>query len=86
MFKRILQIIRKEFIQIWRDSGLVRMVVMTPLLQLLIYGYVVATEIRALPMVVLDRVRIGGKPPPHRAVSWHAAISIWKLRRARCGR
>lgn len=54
MLKRSLQIIRKEFIQIRRDSGLVRMVVLTPLLQLLIYGYVVATEIRALPLVVLD--------------------------------
>jgi ABC-2 type transport system permease protein len=53
--RRILRIIRKEFIQIRRDSGLVRMVVLTPLLQLLIYGYVVATDIRALPLVVLDR-------------------------------
>ena len=55
MLKRILRIIRKEFIQIRRDRGLRRMVVMAPLLQLLIYGYVVATEIRSLPMVVLDR-------------------------------
>jgi ABC-2 type transport system permease protein len=55
MLKRILQIIRKEFIQIGRDRGLVNMVVLTPLLQLVIYGYVVATEIRALPMVVHDR-------------------------------
>ena len=31
-----------------------RMVVIAPLMQLVIYGYVVATEIRALPMVVLD--------------------------------
>jgi ABC-2 type transport system permease protein len=54
MRRRIVQIIRKEFRQIWRDSGMVRMVVMTPILQLLIYGYVVATEIRELPMVVLD--------------------------------
>lgn len=53
--RRTLRIIRKEFIQIRRDSGLVRMVVLTPLLQLLIYGYVVATDIRALPLVVLDR-------------------------------
>jgi ABC-2 type transport system permease protein len=53
--KRVLQIIRKEFIQIRRDSALVRMVVITPLLQLLIYGYVVATDIRALPMAVLDQ-------------------------------
>lgn len=55
MLKRTWQIIRKEFIQIGRDRGLVRMVVLTPLIQLLIYGYVVATEIRALPVVVLDR-------------------------------
>ena len=53
--KRILHIIRKEFIQIRRDKGLMRMVVLTPLIQLLIYGYVVATDIRALPVVVLDQ-------------------------------
>lgn len=57
MLKRILQIIQKEFIQIGRDSGLKRMVAIAPLLQLLIYGYVVATEIRALPVVILDQAR-----------------------------
>jgi len=53
--KRILHIIRKEFIQIRRDKGLMKMVVLTPLIQLLIYGYVVATDIRALPVVVFDQ-------------------------------
>src|SRR5262245_61716388 len=52
---RTLQVVRKEFIQIGRDKGLLRMVLLAPLLQLLIYGYVVATEIRALPMAVLDQ-------------------------------
>lgn len=52
--KRIRQIIRKEFIQIRRDRGLLRTVALMPLFQLFIYGYVVATEIRALPMTVLD--------------------------------
>src|SRR3989454_7597310 len=52
--KRIRQIIRKEFIQITRDRGLLRTVLLMPLIQLLIYGYVVATEIRALPIAVLD--------------------------------
>jgi ABC-2 type transport system permease protein len=54
MLKRIREIVRKEFIQIRRDRALRRMVLLMPLVQLLIYGYVVATEIRALPMVVLD--------------------------------
>ena len=52
--KRIRQIIHKEFIQIRRDRGLLRTVALTPIIQLLIYGYVVATEIRALPIAVLD--------------------------------
>src|SRR4051812_41408387 len=52
--KRIRQIVRKEFIQIRRDRGLLRTVALMPLVQLLIYGYVVATEIRALPIAVLD--------------------------------
>ena len=55
MMKRVAQVARKEFIQIRRDKGLLRMVVLAPLLQLLIYGYVVATEIRALPMAVYDQ-------------------------------
>jgi ABC-2 type transport system permease protein len=55
MMKRIREMVRKEFIQIRRDRGLLRMVALSPLIQLLIYGYVVATDIRALPMVVLDR-------------------------------
>ena len=53
--KRIRRIVRKEFIQIRRDKGMMRMLVLAPLLQLLIYGYVVATDIRALPMAVLDQ-------------------------------
>lgn len=52
--KRIGEIIRKEFIHIKRDRGLVRTVALMPLIQLLIYGYVVATEIRELPLAVLD--------------------------------
>ncbi|HEX5000342.1 MAG TPA: ABC transporter permease, partial [Terriglobia bacterium] len=55
MLQRIFRIVRKEILQISRDSGLVRMVALAPLLQLVIYGYVVATEIRSLPMVTLDR-------------------------------
>ena len=55
MMKRILKVVRKEFIQIRRDKGLMRMVVIAPLFQLLIYGYVVATDIRALPLAVLDQ-------------------------------
>ena len=55
MLKRIKEVVRKEFIQIGRDRGLMRMVLLAPLIQLLIYGYVVATDIRALPMVVMDR-------------------------------
>jgi ABC-2 type transport system permease protein len=34
---------------------MLRMVLLTPLVQLLIYGYVVATEIRSLPIAVLDQ-------------------------------
>ncbi len=55
MLKRVREMVRKEFLQIRRDRGLLRMVLLAPLLQLLIYGYVVATDIRALPLVVLDR-------------------------------
>lgn len=54
MFKRTFRIIHKELIQMRRDPALIRMLILAPVLQLFIYGYVVATEIRSLRMVVLD--------------------------------
>ena len=53
------------------------MIVLAPLIQLLIYGYVVATDIRALPMVVLDQAR---SAESRRLIDRfvQAATSLWR--------
>ncbi len=47
MFRRIRQIILKEFIQVWRDKKLRFFLVFPPLVQLLTYGYAINFDINA---------------------------------------
>ena len=51
---RIRHIIRKEFIQIRRDKAMVGIIFVMPIIQLLILGYVVSSEVRHLSTVVFD--------------------------------
>ncbi len=53
-------IIKKEFIHITRDPNMVRLLLLMPILQLLLLGYVVSSEVRNIPAVIcdLDRSRI----------------------------
>ncbi len=50
-------IFRKELIQVSRDPGTLALIIFMPLLLLLLYGYGVSTEIRNIPMVVVDQNR-----------------------------
>lgn len=56
---RIMQVVRKEFIQLFRDPRMVRFLIFPPLIQLIIFGYAVSTDIRntATFIVDLDRTR-----------------------------
>ncbi len=54
MFRRLRHIVRKELIQMFRDRATFRILVLTPVLQLLIYGYVVTTDIKKIPVVLCD--------------------------------
>jgi ABC-2 type transport system permease protein len=47
--------VRKEFIQLRRDPGTLGMIVGIPVLQILLFGFAVRTEVRHLPTVVLDQ-------------------------------
>ena len=47
-------IFRKELIQVRRDPGTVALIVFMPIMLLLLYGYGVSTDIRNIPMVVLN--------------------------------
>ncbi len=57
MLRRLRHIVRKELTQMFRDRASVRIMVLTPVLQLLIYGYVVTTDIRLIPTVLYDQDR-----------------------------
>ena len=54
---RLISIIRKEFIQIWRDPRTLALILVMPLMQLILLGFVFETEVSELPLVVFDQDR-----------------------------
>ncbi len=57
MFRRIRHIIRKEFIQVWRDRKLRFFLIAPPLVQLITYGYVVNFDIKHVALAIFDESR-----------------------------
>ncbi len=56
---RIQAIVRKELIQLKRDKMTFGMVVMIPLIQLLLFGFAINTNIRHIPVGVVDHSQSG---------------------------
>jgi ABC-2 type transport system permease protein len=54
---RVRRMIRKELRQIFRDPRMGRIVFIAPIIQLIIFGYAVNTDIRQTPLYVVDRDR-----------------------------
>jgi ABC-2 type transport system permease protein len=54
---RLLAIARKEFLQLRRDRLTLAMMVALPLLQLLLFGYAINTDVRHIPTLVFDSDR-----------------------------
>lgn len=54
---RIRELVRKEFIQLFRDKKNRPILVIAPLVQLLVFGYVVTTDIRNISVGFLDQSR-----------------------------
>lgn len=54
-FCRMLQMVRKEFIQILRDPRLRLVIILIPIIQTLIFGYAVNTDVRGVRVGVYDR-------------------------------
>ena len=52
----------KEFIQMRRDRFTLAMMIGIPAIQLVLFGYAIRTEVRHVPMVVLDESRSDGEP------------------------
>jgi ABC-2 type transport system permease protein len=48
---------RKEFVQMRRDPTTLRLMLAVPVMQLLIFGFAVRTDVRNLPTVVFDQSR-----------------------------
>ncbi len=53
--RRILAMMRKEVIQIWRDPLSLLIIIAMPLIQLVIYGYGVNLDVKHIPLCVYDR-------------------------------
>jgi len=53
-WRRIKTLIWKEFVQIRRDKSMLPMLLIMPIIQLLVFGYVAGGDVRNMPMAVLD--------------------------------
>ena len=54
MFERIRQMIIKEFIQVFRDRRMKAIIFVVPLIQLMVFGYAVTTDVNNIPTAVYD--------------------------------
>jgi len=57
MLSRALVIAKKELLQLRRDRMTLAMMVVLPLLQLLLFGYAINTDVRHIPLLVFDQDR-----------------------------
>lgn len=54
MLERIRHMLVKEFLQLFRDPQMLRILILPPLLQILVFGYAVTTNVRNAPTAVVD--------------------------------
>ena len=64
MNSRLLSIIRKEFIQIFRDPRTLVLIIVMPMLQLFLLGYAATTDVKNISLAVWDQ----SQSPPSRAL------------------
>lgn len=57
MFKRIIALIKKEFITIWKDPKSRSMVIILPIMQLLVFANAITMEVKNIDTVVFDNDR-----------------------------
>src|SRR5262249_61675590 len=55
--QRLGAMVQKEFVQMFRDQATLRLMLVVPLMQLLIFGFAIRTDVRDLPTVVFDQSR-----------------------------
>jgi len=54
MFERIVHMLHKEFRQIFRDPKMTRIIFLMPVIQLLVFGYAVTTDVKHVRTAVCD--------------------------------
>lgn len=54
---RVFHIIRKEFIQLFRDRRILGLLIIAPIIQLIVFGYVATTDVKNIPTAVFDQDR-----------------------------
>jgi ABC-2 type transport system permease protein len=52
--ERILEVVRKELLQLKRDPRLRRVIFVAPIIQLTVFGYAVSTDVRRTPLFLVD--------------------------------
>lgn len=52
---RIFPIVRKEFVQIFRDPRTLALIIVMPIIQLFLLGYAATTDVRNIPVAILDQ-------------------------------
>jgi ABC-2 type transport system permease protein len=57
MNSRLISVIRKEFIQIFRDPRTLGLILVMPIVQLFLLGYAATTDVKNVPIAVLDQSR-----------------------------
>lgn len=57
MNSRLISIIRKEFIQIFRDPRTLALIIVMPIIQLFLLGYAATTDVRNIPIAIWDQNR-----------------------------
>jgi ABC-2 type transport system permease protein len=57
MNSRLISIIRKEFIQIFRDRRTLALILVIPIMQLFLLGYAATNDVRNVPLAVFDQSR-----------------------------
>src|SRR3990172_12224815 len=55
--ERVWEMVRKEFLQIFREPRLRRIIFVAPIIQLVVFGYAVSTDIRQTSTFVVDHDR-----------------------------
>ncbi|MBN1484325.1 MAG: ABC transporter permease [Chloroflexia bacterium] len=55
MHSRMWPIMRKEFLHIWRDHRTLAMILLQPVIQLLLFGYALSSDVKHTPMAVWDQ-------------------------------